>query len=101
MEEFKTRIDSANQALQQLNTKLDPDKKLAEIEKLQQETQGQDFWKDDRHAQSVMRELSGLKELIAKLDATSISLDDAKTALELEMMDELRQKLTEVETSIH
>ena len=48
-----------------------------------------------------MRELSGLKELIAKLDATSKSLDDAKTALELEMMDELRQKLAEVETSIH
>ncbi len=101
MEEFKIRIDLAGQALRQLNIKLEPDKKLTEIERLQLETQSPDFWKDDRHAQTVMRDLSGLKELIAKLDTTSKSLDDAKTALELEMMDELLQKLTEVETSVH
>ena len=100
MEEFKSRIDLAKQALDQLNIKLEPDKKLAEIEKLQQETQGQDFWKDDRHAQNIMRELSGLKELVVKLTETSKSLDDAKTALELEMLEELQQKLIEVETSV-
>lgn len=100
MEEFKSRIDLAEQALSQLRIKLEPDKKLAAIEKLQLETQGQDFWKDDRRAQSVMRELSGLKELIAKLETTLKSLEDAGTALELEMTDELRQKLIEVETSV-
>lgn len=100
MEEFRSRIGAAGQALNQLKVKLEPDKKLAEVEKLQLETQAQDFWKDDRRAQSIMRELSGLKELIAKLETTSNSLDDARTALELEMADELRQKLTEVETLI-
>ncbi|MEK7111612.1 MAG: peptide chain release factor 2 [Patescibacteria group bacterium] len=101
MEEFKSRINLAGQALNQLKVKLEPDKKLKQIDELQQETQGQDFWKDDRHAQNVMRELSGLKELIAELETTSRSLDDAKTALELEMADELQQKLQEVEASIH
>lgn len=100
MDDFNNRINLAGQALNQLKIKLEPDKKLALIEKLQQETQEQDFWKDDRRAQNVMRELSGLKELIAKLETTSNSLDDARTALELEMADELRQKLTEVETFI-
>ena len=46
-----------------------------------------------------MRELSGLKELIAELETTSRSLDDAKTALELEMADELQQKLQELVSS--
>jgi len=100
MEEFKTRIDLAEQALRQLNVKLEPDKKLTEIERLQLETQNPDFWKDDRKAQSLMRELSGLKGLISKLDSTSEALEDAKTALELEMAEELRQKLAEVETLI-
>lgn len=100
MEEFKSRIDSAGQALGQLKIKLEPDKKLEQVEKLEAETQGQDFWKDDRHAQSVMRELSGLKALIGKLKETSKSLDDAGTALELGMADELQQKLKEAEDAI-
>lgn len=63
------------------------DEKQAELAKLDAEIAKPDFWNDTNRAQSVSKQASNLRAVIADYESACSMLDDARTALELAQED--------------
>lgn len=75
------------------------------LAKLKQQSQKEDFWNDAASAQTTMKELNGLKDLLDRWDVWLETIGDAEAALELAGEDpaflrEIEEKLTEAEQGV-
>jgi peptide chain release factor 2 len=73
------------------------------IAKLQKQTEDSDFWKDNEHAQKVMRELSELREEVADWEKYIHSIEDALELAKLDddsLYDDLNREVSRLEEEL-
>lgn len=100
MEESVNNIVVLREKLEHLRQKLNIEEKNAEIKRLTEESQHPDFWANDQQARGVMQTIADLNEDLSELAHIETLLGDAETAQELEMKEELEQKIVEADTLI-
>ncbi|VGO17165.1 Peptide chain release factor 2 [Pontiella desulfatans] len=82
-DELKNKIDEFRGQLSEMEGYLAIAAKRAELEALEAEAAGPDFWNDQNKAQANIAATKGLKLVLDPFDAISAGLDDAGVMLEL------------------
>ncbi|MDO8643878.1 MAG: PCRF domain-containing protein, partial [bacterium] len=91
--EIKERFNTCKTALSELQKHLELDKKRAQMDKLKNLTQADDFWNDTQKAQETMREFNALKSFWELMDRLDKNMEDVQTILDL-MKEEESEELT-------
>jgi peptide chain release factor 2 len=76
------------------------DEKRTEISSLEALTAEPDFWSDQSRAQSIMANLSGLRDEVESSESLSSAIDDIEVANELAVAEEDDDMAAEVESSL-
>ncbi|MHB9003589.1 MAG: peptide chain release factor 2 [Coriobacteriia bacterium] len=76
------------------------DEKRTEIASLEALTAEPDFWSDQSRAQSIMANLSGLRDEVESSESLSSAIDDIEVANELAVAEEDEDMAAEVESSL-
>ena len=105
--EIKEEIKILKERLASLEAHLDLHAKRHRIAEIEALTRDDGFWQDSQKAQTLMRELDGLKALVAQFEAQQKSVQDVEAVLDLlseeeggELAAEANAKLIQVEQAL-
>ncbi|MBN2415882.1 peptide chain release factor 2 [bacterium] len=82
-EELKEIVETNTSRLENLRRHLDIERKETRVGELEKEASGPDFWNNNEQAQTVLRELNGLKETVDAWHGVKKKNDDINELLEL------------------
>ncbi|MFH1379996.1 MAG: peptide chain release factor 2 [bacterium] len=83
MKEYKEELRKLKEKLSSLGGFFEIDVKKEEIPLLEKQTAQPDFWNDPRHAQRIMQELNGIKNLVGSFEKLEQEYHDAETYIDL------------------
>ncbi|MEA3335616.1 MAG: peptide chain release factor 2 [Chloroflexota bacterium] len=83
MEDTRKELLELNERITQIRRRLDLPKQVEKLEQLEERAADPSIWDDPIEAQAMMRELSGLKDMVATWDGLAQRVQDALELLEL------------------
>ena len=81
---IQEQIKDLQERTQTLRTCLNIEKKRAEVQEKEQQSQAADFWNDPKQAESFLKALSGIKAWVQDFDAASSAVEDLEVLQELD-----------------
>ena len=97
-EEYKNRLASLRQPLDELGAALKLDQARNEVEKLEEESAQEGFWNDTENSQKVQKRISALKNKIEKYDRLCTQYEDMLTICEMALEEDDDSMLEELES---
>jgi len=101
MEDLRKEADETRRDLVIALRTIKIDLLASQLSQLERESQKAGFWEDSAHAQSVMKQISKLKDRVVPWEDLRESVDEVTGLLELDdasMKDELKTQLHKIKT---
>ncbi|MCR5421428.1 MAG: peptide chain release factor 2 [Lachnospiraceae bacterium] len=83
LDNIKTELQTYEEPLKEIRASLSLDDKARRVEELEREMEAPGFWDDTERSQKYTRELSSLKDTIARVNGLSTQYEDIQTLLEM------------------
>ena len=97
MDDVKNKLEEIKRGLDNYCKTVDVDLKKESLLTLQAKTTDPEFWNDKLSAAKLMQEIGDLKEELGKVEKIKELAEEVQMALELEITDEAKEKILEVE----
>lgn len=100
-EDSKETIQALSERLEQARSYLQLEAKQAELGELDEATNQPGFWDDTQRAQALSRQASGLRTTLNNFKQAESLLQDAEAALELELPEDARALVAELDALVN